>query len=82
MASTTDFDPAILPDYAPVQESDEVDIAQIEFNLSLTVPQRIDQYFRKMELREGIRKMRSDLYGIEIPEHETIDPESDHLPER
>ena len=82
MSTPAKLDPAILPDYAPIDASDEIDIAQLEFNLALTVDQRMAQYFRRMKVREEIRKMRSELYGIEIPPRETVDPESDYLPER
>jgi hypothetical protein len=41
-----------------------IDIAQLEYNLSLTVEQRIEQYFQWMAFVEILREAHRDLYRL------------------
>jgi len=65
MASDADFEPRTLPAFPPMDESGWVDISQIEYNLSLTVAQRIEQYFQWMEFVEIAREAGRKMNGVD-----------------
>jgi hypothetical protein len=51
--------------FPPTDKTGNVDLEQIEYNLSLTPQQRLEQYFDWMEFIEGIREAGRDFYGME-----------------
>ncbi len=46
-------------------ETGEVDLEQIEFNLSLTPQERFEQYFEWMEFADVLRAAGRRFYGVE-----------------
>jgi hypothetical protein len=57
------FDPKDLPDFPPTDESGEVDLSQVWYNLSLTPTQRIEQNDRFAEFIEVVREGGRRFYG-------------------
>jgi hypothetical protein len=43
-----------------------IDLAQLEYNLSLTVDQRLEQYFQWMEFVEILREASRKHYGMDL----------------
>jgi hypothetical protein len=57
------FDPRTLPLYPPMDESGNVDLSHIEYNLSLTPAQRWRQHARALELVLALRAAGEKLHG-------------------
>ncbi|HWB54367.1 MAG TPA: hypothetical protein VG722_09240 [Tepidisphaeraceae bacterium] len=52
-------------DFPPADPSGDVDLEQLDFNLSLTPDQRMQQYMRWLEVVEAARQAGRDYYGME-----------------
>ncbi|HEY1683274.1 MAG TPA: hypothetical protein VGG19_00805 [Tepidisphaeraceae bacterium] len=52
------------PDMPP-QDEHGLDVQQIEYNLSLTPTQRMQQYFAWLDFVQMARKAGQDFYGME-----------------
>jgi hypothetical protein len=60
-------------DMPPTDPSGEIDIEQIEYNLSLTPDQRLRQYFDWLDFMHLARKAGRDFYGMELRVSEETD---------
>lgn len=63
MATPDDFNPADLPLFPPTDETGDVDLWQIQYNLSLTPTQRIEQNDRFAEFVELVREAGRRFYA-------------------
>jgi hypothetical protein len=52
-------------DVVRTDETGDVDLEQIEYNLSLTPSQRMEQYFQWLEFMEIAREAGRKLHGVE-----------------
>jgi hypothetical protein len=57
------FHPRDLPDFPPTDESGEVDLTQVQYNLSLTPTQRLEQNDRFAEFIAVVREGGRRFYG-------------------
>jgi hypothetical protein len=65
MAEPRDFDPAELPEYADMDPTGHVDLAQIDCNLALTPAERIRQYEMFLEMARAFRQAGMRHYGFD-----------------
>ena len=57
------FNPADLPPFPPTDETGDVDLSLIEYNLSLTIPERIRQHDDALQLVRALENVRTQWYG-------------------
>ena len=63
MAAPDDFNLVDLPLFPPTDETGDVDLWQIQYNLSLTPTQRIEQNDRFAEFVELVREAGRQFYA-------------------
>jgi hypothetical protein len=68
-----DLNPADFPDFPPTDESGEVDLSLIDYNLSLTVPERIRQHCEALKLVRRLETVRRQWYGPDDRDPEATD---------
>jgi hypothetical protein len=56
------FNPADLPAFPPTDETGDVDLSLIDYNLSLTIPERIQQHNDALQLVRALEKVRRLWY--------------------
>jgi hypothetical protein len=64
MPSERPITPADCPD-VPYQDEYGTDLMQLEYNCSLTIQQRMDQYFQWLAFVEAARDAGRRLYGMD-----------------
>lgn len=60
-------------DVQPTDESGEVDLSLIEYNLSLTPAERVEHHYQARLLVEMLRETGKNLYGPAFPNPEAVD---------
>jgi hypothetical protein len=73
MANPEDFNPADLPDYPPTDETGDVDLSLIDYNLSLTPAQRMEEHAAALSLVRALEQARIKRYGQDAPPAEATD---------
>jgi len=58
-----DLKPPDFPDFPPTDESGDVDLSLIDYNLSLTVAERIRQHGEALKLVRRLEEVRRQWYG-------------------
>lgn len=64
------FDPDI---HVPRQDENGVDLSLIEYALSWSVPQRLEEHYNARRAAEALRKAGERLYGSTRPDLEALD---------
>jgi hypothetical protein len=73
MPGDSDFNLAEMPDFPPTDETGDVDLSQVEYCLSLTPAQRIEQNYHFRLFAEKLRQAGERYYGSPFPDPQEIE---------